>query len=91
MSLPSNVPELAVPQSDAVDEAEISRCLESAAVLVQGFAERGAVSALDAILAISGDVVPSACDRARLAAAAVLQQTVTLQDEVSRFLSLTRK
>jgi len=85
MSLPSNVPELAVPQSDVADEAEISRCLEGAAELVQGFAERGAVSALDIILAANGE------SEARQAAAAVLQQTATLQGEVSRFLSLTKK
>ncbi len=85
MSLPSNVPALAVPQSDVADEEEISRCLEGAAELVQGFAERGAVSALDIILAANGE------SEARQAAEAVLQQTATLQDEVSRFLSLTNK
>lgn len=91
MSLPSNVPELVVPQTDAADEAEISRCLEGAAELVQGFAERGAISALDLMLAAGSDSAPGASDQARQAAAAVLQQTATLQDEVSRFLSLTNK
>jgi hypothetical protein len=91
MSLPSNVPELAVPQSDAVDEAEISRCLESAAELVQGFADRGALSALDAILPTNGESPAADADRVKQAATMALQQTATLHDEVSRFLTMTTK
>jgi hypothetical protein len=91
MSLPSNVPELAIPQNDAADEAEISRCLEGAAELVQNFADLGAISALDAVLAAAGDAASTGTDSARLAAAAALTQTTTLHDEVSRFFSLTSK
>ena len=89
MSLPSNVPELAGPAADTVDEAEINRCLESAACLVQGFAERGAVAALDALLAAAGAGAPADPTRARQIAAGVLQQTATLQEEVGRFLAMT--
>jgi len=91
MSLPSNVPELEAPQTGAVDEAEIGRCIESAAEIVQGFAERGVLSALDAILATKGKSLLAGADQARLTAALVMQQTATLHDEVSRFLSLTKK
>ena len=94
MSLPSNVPELVVPQTDAADEAEISRCLEGAADLVQDFADLGAISALDALLAAADDSAPAALDSAdsvRVVAAAALQQTATLHDEVGRFFSLTKK
>ncbi|MHA1601193.1 MAG: hypothetical protein ACTSW2_10230, partial [Alphaproteobacteria bacterium] len=78
-------------QSDAFDEAEINRCLERAAELVQGFADRGAISALDTVLATTGEPTPAGSDPARLVAAIVLQQTETLHDEVGRFLSLTKK
>jgi|GEM_PF-6548624 len=90
MSLPSNVPELAVPQTDAADEAEISRCIEGAADLVQGFADIGTISALDALLAAAGDATSADTDSARLIAAAALHQTATLHDEVDRFFSLTK-
>lgn len=91
MFLSGNVPALAAPQPDALDAAEISRCLDSAAELVQSFAERGAIGALDALLAAAGDTTPADTAGARLAAAEALQQTATLHEEVGRFLSLTRK
>jgi len=91
MSVSNIVPELAGPQADVVDAAEISRCLETAAALVQGFAERCTISALDALLAAAGDGSASDPDRARLIAGGVLQQTATLHEEVGRFLSLTEK
>ncbi len=91
MSLPSNVPELAGLPADAVDAAEINRCLESAACLVQGFAERGAVGALEALLAAAGDSALADPARTRQVAAGVLQQTTTLQEEVGRFLAMTEK
>ena len=94
MPVPSNVPELVVPQTEAADEAEISRCLEGAADLVQDFADLGAISALDTLLAAAGDSAPATLDRAKSAravAAAALQQTATLDDEVDRFFSLTKK
>ncbi len=94
MPAPSNVPELVVPQSDAADEAEVSRCLEGAADLVQDFADLGAISALDALLAAADDSIPAVLDRADSAqavATTALQQTATLNDEVGRFLSLTKK
>jgi hypothetical protein len=90
MSVSSNVPELAVPHADIVDAAEISRCLETAAVLVQSFAERCTVGALDALLAAAGDGPAIGLDRAHQIADGVLQQTVTLHEEVGRFLSLTK-
>ncbi len=91
MSLPSNVPELAVPQTDAADEAEISRCLDGAAELVQDFAVLGATSALDALLAAADDTIAAGTDSARQVAANALQQTTTLHEEVGRFLSMTSK
>jgi hypothetical protein len=90
MSVPHNVPELEVPQADIVDAAEISRYQETAAALVQGFSERCAVSALDAILAAAGDGSMAGTDRARLVANGIQQQTATLEEEVGRFLSLTK-
>ena len=90
MSLSSNVPELAVPQADIADAAEIGRCQETAAALVQGFAERCTVSALDALLAAAGDGKASGTDRARQIADSIQQQTATLHEEVGRFLSLTK-
>lgn len=91
MPLPNNVPELVAPQTDTADEAEISRCLEGAADLVQGFADLGAMSALDALLAAAEDTTPAGTDGARLVAATALKQTETLHDEVDRFFSLTKK
>jgi len=91
MSLPSNIPELAVPQQGAIDEAEISRCIEAAAALVHGFANRGAPAALEALLAAASEPLSASVGRARQIAATVLQQTATLDDEVARFLSLTKK
>ncbi len=91
MSLPSNVPELAVPQTDAADEAEISRCLDGAAELVQDFADLGAINALDALLAAADDTIAAGTDSARQVAAIALQQTTTLYEEVGRFLSMTSK
>jgi hypothetical protein len=91
MSLPSNVPELAAPQQGAIDEAEISRCIESASALVHGFASRGAPAALEALLAAASEPLATSADRARQIAATVLQQTTTLDEEVARFLSMTSK
>ena len=52
MSVPSNIPELAVPKTAADDAAEFERCLEHAAKLVQNFADDSAPGALDALLSL---------------------------------------
>ena len=69
MSVPSNVPELAALQTDAADEAEISRCLDGAAELVQDFADLGAINALDVLLAAADDTIAAGTDSARQVAA----------------------
>ena len=91
MPVPSNIPGLAVPQSDAADEAEMHRCIERAAEVIEDFADRGAISALDTVLATMGEPTPAGSDPVRLTAALVLHQTETLHEEVGRFLSLTKK
>ncbi len=90
MSLPSDVPELAAPKEAAADEAEVARCLEEAARLVQNFADAGAPAALVALLATTEESPGRAAERALGLAKTVTQQTETLHDEVTRFLSTTQ-
>ena len=60
MSLPSDVPELATPSEAAADEAEVARCLEEAARMVQNFADAGGTAAFVALLATPEDPGPAA-------------------------------
>ncbi len=89
MSLPSDVPELATPSQAAADEAEVARCLEEAARMVQNFADAGGTAALVTLLAIAEDPGPAA-ERALGLAKTVTKQTETLHGEVARFLTTTK-
>ena len=89
MSLPSDVPELATPSEAAADEAEVARCLEEAARMVQNFADAGGTAALVALLATAEDPGPAA-ERALGLAKTVTKQTGTLHGEVERFLTTTQ-
>ena len=91
MSMPSDVPELAVPQGAAVDEAEAARSLEAAARMVQEFSAASGPSALSALLAVAEEVPAEAAEHGLQLATIVTAQTTTLHDEVARFLSVTRE
>ncbi len=91
MSMPSDVPELAIPQGADLDEAEAARYLEEATRMVQEFAAAGGPGALNALLAISEEAPAEAAERARQLAITVTAQTTTLHGEVARFLSVTRE
>jgi len=90
MSLPSDVPELAIPSQPAADEAEVARCLEEAARMVQNFADAGGPAALVALLATAERDPGPAAEQALGLAKTVTKQTETLYGEVARFLSTTR-
>jgi len=89
MLLPSDVPELTIPSQAAADAAEVARCLEEAARMVQNFADAGGTAALVALLATPEDPGPAA-ERALGLAKAVTEQTETLHGEVTRFLMTTK-
>jgi hypothetical protein len=91
MSTPSDVPELTIPQDVAVDEAEAARCLEVAARMVQEFSATSAPSALNSLLAVATEGPAEAAEHAVQLANAVINQTTTLHDEVTRYLSVTRE
>ncbi len=90
MSLPSDVPELATPSQAAADEAEVARCLEEAARMVQNFADAGGQAALVALLATAVEDPGPAAERALGLAKTVTKQTETLHGEVARFLTTTK-
>ncbi|MCH8924752.1 MAG: hypothetical protein IH924_01285 [Proteobacteria bacterium] len=90
MSLPSDVPELATPSEAAADEAEVARCLEEAARMVQNFADAGGTAALVALLATAEEDPGPAAERALGLAKTVTKQTETLHGEVARFLTTTQ-
>ncbi len=90
MSLPSDVPELATPSEAAADEAEVARCLEEAARMVQNFADAGGPAALVALLATAEQDPGPAAEQALGLAKTVTQQTETRYGEVARFLSTTK-
>ncbi|MFQ5775232.1 MAG: hypothetical protein ACE5GS_11995 [Kiloniellaceae bacterium] len=90
MSLPSNIPELAVPQTAPADAQEFARCLENAADLVQRFAAQNAPAALNALLAATDGVPGADAERALALAQGVTRQAETLHGEVERFLALAR-
>ncbi len=90
MLLPSDVPELATPSQAAADEAEVARCLEEAAQMVQNFADAGGTAALVALLATADEDPGPAAERALGLAKTVTKQTETLYGEVARFLSTTK-
>ena len=85
MSMPSDVPKLAIPGEAAVDEAEATRCLEEAARMVQEFSAAGAPGALDALLAAAKEAPAEAVERALELAETVTTQTATLHGEIARF------
>ena len=91
MSVPSNIPELAVPEDAAADAAEFERCLEHAAELVQGFAGDSAPGALDALLCLGDQAARQDAQRALRLARSVTKQTKVLHTEVERFLSTSRR
>ena len=90
MSLPNNIPELAIPEAATADAQEQARCLENAAELVQQFSRKCGSSALDALLAATTAKPGEAVQRARELAESLTAQTETLHAEVERFLSLAR-
>ena len=91
MSMPSDVPELAIPQDAAVDEAEAARFLEEAARMVQEFSAAGGPGALNALLAVSEEAPAATVEHALQLAETVTAQTTTLHGEVARFLSVTQE
>jgi histidinol-phosphate/aromatic aminotransferase/cobyric acid decarboxylase-like protein len=91
MSTPSEVPELAAPQDAEDEEAEAARCLEEASRMVQEFSAAGGTGALNALLAVAEGAPAEATAQALQLAGIVTAQTETLQDEVARFLSVTRE
>ncbi len=90
MSLPSDVPELATPSQAAADEAEMARCLEEAARMVQNFADAGGQAALVAVLATAVEDPGPAAKRALGLAKTMTKQTEILHGEVVRFLTTTK-
>jgi len=94
MSTPSEVPELTAPQDaedEAAEAAEAARCLEEASRMVQEFSAAGAPGALNALLAVAEGASPEATAQMLHLAGIVTAQTKTLDDEVARFLSVTRE
>ena len=91
MSVPSNIPDLAVPKTAADDAAEFERCLEHAAKLVQSFADDSAPGALDALLSLGQNDARQDAQRALRMARSVTKQTQVLHTEVDRFLSVKRR
>ena len=86
-----NIPELAIPQEAPTNAVEQARCLENAAKLVQGFAQKCAPDALDALLAAGVKDSPGeAAEQARAAAESASSQAETLLAEVERFMALTK-
>jgi hypothetical protein len=89
MSIPGDVPQLAIPQGTGDDEA--AHCLEVAARKVQEFSAAGGPGALDALLKVTEEPPTWAVTHALQLAETVAGQTKTLHDEVARFLSVTRE
>ena len=87
MSMPRDVPDLAIPGVTAIDEAAAARCMEEVARMVQEFSAAGASSALDALLASAEEAPAEAVESALELAETVAAQTTTLHGEVARFLS----
>lgn len=91
MSTPSEITELTAPL-DAEDEAaEAARCLEEASRMVQEFSAAGAPGALNALLAVAEGASAEATAQMLHLAGIVTAQTKTLDDEVARFLSVSRE
>jgi hypothetical protein len=91
MSTPSEVPELTAPQDAEDEEAEAARCLEEASRIIQEFSTAGGPGALNALLVIGERAPAEATAQALQLAEIVTAQTKTLDDEVARFLSVTRE
>ena len=91
MSLPSNIPELAIPEGAPADAQEQARCLRNAADLVEEFSRKSCAGALDALLAATTARPDEAVLRTGELAANLTAQTETLHAEVERFLSLTKE
>ncbi len=89
MSIPGDVPQLAIPQGTG--DGEAAHCLEVAARKVQEFSAAGGSGALDAMLKITEEPSAWATPHALQLAETVVGQTKTLHDEVTRFLSVTRE
>jgi len=90
MPAPHNIPELEIPQEAPASAVERAKCLKNAARLVDGFAQKCAPHALDALLAACDAESPGeAAEQARAAAGTATAQAETLLAEVERFISLT--
>ena len=91
MAAPLNIPELEIPQEAPANAVEQAKRLENAAKMVDGFAQKCAPDALDALLAACNAESPGeAAEQARASAAAVTAQAETLLAEVERFMALTK-
>jgi 2-keto-3-deoxy-L-rhamnonate aldolase RhmA len=88
MSLPRNIPELARPEGIGADSEDLARAIEDAAEMVQAFVEQNSPAALDSLLETAGDGPDGRAKGAANLAEALTAQTVTLHEEVRRFLSL---
>ncbi len=92
MSLPSDVPALTTPSDAAADDAaEVTRCLEEAARMVQDFAGAGAPATLVALIAAAEESPGPSAEGALGLAKTVTEQTQTLYAEVERFLATTQE
>ena len=91
MSSPSDVPALTTPSEAAADAAEVTRCLEEAARMVQNFAGAGAPATLVALLAAAEENPGPSAERALGLAKTVTKQTQTLHTGVERFLATTQE
>ena len=89
MALLCDVPELAAPSEPAPDEADVARCLEKAARLVQNYADAVGPAGLTALLASIEEDPNPAAEQALALAKTAAEQTKILRDEVARFLSTT--
>ena len=88
MSLPRNVPELVIP--DSASEAEVAQFLEQAATMVQEFAGKSGTAALDGMLSASQETPLKSVKKSGRISGIVSRQCETMDNEVARFLSLTR-
>lgn len=87
MSLPRNIPELARPQGSGADSQDLARAIEEAAEMVQAFVEQNSPAALDSLLEAAAGTDGHAEGAVSLAKS-LTAQTVTLHEEIRRFLSV---
>lgn len=90
MSFPKNVPELTIPDSAVASKVEVAQFLEQAATMVQDFTRKSGTAALDAVLSASRETPLKSVKQSGKISGVVARQSKKMDDEVARFLSLTR-